>query len=208
MLLSRLCILTPTASDKLLDGFSAKLELSYWLPGVDSLGQSLRSAIVAIHQLPPTPETLWLRILGKGTVQQRAIDELEALPFDSPFRANALKLLLNFRVILEAKQNISQDDQELIMRLAPLFDQKLAEATQKGIEQGLEQGQELHKQELADATKQGERQVVETLLKTRFGEIDEPLSAIITPLLALAPEEFTPLLLNLSKDELIDRFSL
>jgi hypothetical protein len=69
------------------------------------------------------------------------------------------------------------------MRLAPLYQQKLAEATQ-----------------------QGERVVIENLLKVRFGTIDDRLKAIIEPLLTLAPEEFTPLLLNLSRDELIARF--
>jgi hypothetical protein len=48
--------------------------------------------------------------------------------------------------------------------------------------------------------------VVENLLKVRFGEIDNELQAIIEPLLSLPPEEFTPLLLQLSREELIHRF--
>ncbi|WP_373525957.1 hypothetical protein [Nostoc sp.] len=48
--------------------------------------------------------------------------------------------------------------------------------------------------------------VVENLLKVRFGEIDNELQAIIEPLLKLSPEEFTPLLLQLSREELINRF--
>ncbi|TPX27658.1 hypothetical protein FIV49_16075 [Cylindrospermopsis raciborskii GIHE 2018] len=35
--------------------------------GVYHLGKSLRTKIVAIHHLPNTPETLWLRILGRKT---------------------------------------------------------------------------------------------------------------------------------------------
>jgi hypothetical protein len=190
--LPKLWILTPTASQPLLQGFSAQPDPEQWPPGVYLLGQFLRTAIVVIHQLPPTPDTLWLRILGRGKVQQRAIDELEALQIDSPFRANALKLLLKLRVILEANQTINPDDQELIMRLAPLYEQKLEEATQKGMEKGVEQG---------------ERLVVENLLQARFGTIDPSLAAIIEPLLALPPAEFTPLLLNLSRDDLIDRFN-
>ncbi|WP_366931701.1 hypothetical protein [Nostoc sp. NOS(2021)] len=73
------------------------------------------------------------------------------------------------------------------MRLAPLYQQDREQAKQQGIQQG-------------------ERLVVENLLKVRFGEIDNELQAIIEPLLALSPEEFTPLLLQLSREELINRF--
>jgi predicted transposase YdaD len=138
----------------------------------------LRTAIVAIHQLPSTPDTLWLRLLGRGKVQQRAIDEVEALPIYSPLRTNALQLLVQLRIILEAKQDTNSDDQELIMRLAHLYEeilaQKLAEATQKGVEQGLalseqklaeatqkgvEQGLALSEQKLAEATQKGVEQI-------------------------------------------------
>ncbi|MBD2725071.1 hypothetical protein H6G96_01710 [Nostoc sp. FACHB-892] len=74
------------------------------------------------------------------------------------------------------------------MRLAPLYQQDREQAKQQGIQQG-------------------ERLVVENLLKVRFGEIDNELQAILEPLLTLPPEEFTPLLLQLSREELIDRFS-
>jgi hypothetical protein len=137
--LPKLWILTPTASESLLQGFAAQPDLDQWPAGVYLLGASLRTAIVAIHQLPSTPDTLWLRLLGRGKVQQRAIDEVEALPIDSPLRTNALQLLVQLRIILEAKQDTNSDDQELIMRLAHLYEeilaQKLAEATQKGVEQ-------------------------------------------------------------------------
>ncbi|WP_199332822.1 MULTISPECIES: hypothetical protein [Nostocaceae] len=73
------------------------------------------------------------------------------------------------------------------MRLAPLYQQDREQATQRGIQQG-------------------QRLVVENLLKVRFGELDNQLQAIIEPLLALPPEEFTPLLLQLSREELIARF--
>ncbi|WP_375471317.1 hypothetical protein [uncultured Nostoc sp.] len=55
-------------------------------------------------------------------------------------------------------------------------------------------------------TRSGNAIVVENLLEVRFGEIDNELQAIIEPLLLLPPEEFTPLLLQLSREELIHRF--
>lgn len=73
------------------------------------------------------------------------------------------------------------------MRLEPLYQQDREQAKQEGIQQG-------------------ERLVVENLLQVRFGSLDKELSAIIEPVLALSPEEFTPLLMQLSREELIARF--
>ncbi|WP_017654904.1 hypothetical protein [Fortiea contorta] len=64
----------------------------------------------------------------------------------------------------------------------------------------------LYTQRIEEATHLGERKVVESLLKSRFGSLDEQLSAIIEPLLSLKAEEFTPLLLQLSREELLARF--
>jgi hypothetical protein len=91
--LTKLWILTPTASPLLLEAFKATPDQENWLSGVYLLGEGFKTAIVVIHQLPRTRETLWLRILGKGTVQTQAINELTALPEDNPLRVNALELL-------------------------------------------------------------------------------------------------------------------
>lgn len=188
--LPKLWILTPTASASLLSGFGANPKADF-LPGVYFMAEYLRTAIVAIHQLPRVPETLWLRIIGRGNVQKQAIDELEALSPDNPFRKAALELLYNLQQNLQFTQNQDEEDRELVMRLAPLYQQDREQAIQEGEERGIQQG---------------ERLVVENLLKVRFGELDNQLQAIIEPLLTLPPEEFTPLLLQLSREELIARF--
>jgi hypothetical protein len=184
--LAKLWILTPTASSEILAGFNVNIDKN-WENGIYFLGASLRSAIVVIHQLPQTPETLWLRLLGRGKVQKQAIDELEALPPNHPYRASTLKVLYALEKNLEANQPLDEDEKELVMRLAPLYEQD----RERAIEQGIQQGQKL---------------LVENLLRTRFGELDAELSRIIDLLLTLPPEEFTPLLLQLSREELLSRF--
>ncbi len=47
---------------------------------------------------------------------------------------------------------------------------------------------------------------MENLLRVRFGELDPEIQAIISRILQLSPEEFTPLLLHCSKQELLKRF--
>jgi hypothetical protein len=50
-----------------------------------------RSALIAIHRLPVTLDTLWLRLLGRDNVQKKAIKELMALPQNQPYRASTLR---------------------------------------------------------------------------------------------------------------------
>jgi flagellar biosynthesis/type III secretory pathway protein FliH len=108
--------------------------------------------------------------------------------------------LYNLRVILEKNQNLDAEDRELIMELSPLYLERLNEATQQGIERGIQQG-------IKRGIQQGESIVVENLLRVRFGVLDEELQSIVAPLLELPPQEFTLLLLQLSRDELLARFS-
>ncbi|MCT7953448.1 hypothetical protein NG798_26980, partial [Ancylothrix sp. C2] len=142
-----------------------------------------------------TPETLWLRIFGRKKVQAQAIDELEALPLDNVWRDKILELFYQLRENLNINQNLESDDQELVMRLQPLLQEKLAQVEQQGMERGIQQG-----------IQQGERLIVENLLRSRFGELDADLSALIDSILTFPPEEFTPLLVQLSREELVSRF--
>ncbi len=112
--LPKLWILSPTASEDFLEGFNAEPDVENWLPGIYFLGNSLRTAVVVIHQLPVIPETLWLRLLGKGRVQQRAIEEVKALDVNNPLRSKAIDLLANLKTTLELNQNLDTEDRELV----------------------------------------------------------------------------------------------
>ncbi|HAX79570.1 MAG TPA: flagellar assembly protein H, partial [Cyanobacteria bacterium UBA11372] len=90
--LPKLWILTPTASDRVLNWFKATPDEENWGKGIYFTGEGWRTAIAVIHQLPVTETTLWLRILGRGRVQERAIAQLSELSTDNPIRAIALEL--------------------------------------------------------------------------------------------------------------------
>ncbi|MEQ9369525.1 MAG: flagellar assembly protein H [Coleofasciculus chthonoplastes F3-SA18-01] len=190
--LPRLWILTPTASTPLLDSFGALGDEQNRFNGLYFLHEAFRTAIVVIHQLPRTPQTLWLRLLGKGRVQQQAIEEITALPEDSQRRQSTLELLYNLQANLQANQDqkLDTEERELIMALAPLYRQQLDAALQRGMEQGLQQG-----------IQQGQRLIIENLLQTRLGQLTPTLTALITPLSALPPQQLTPFLLQLSQLE-------
>lgn len=201
--LPQLWILSPTVSPAILNGFKAEPDAGNWPTGVYFLGEYLKTGIVVIHQLPRTEETLWLRLLGKGNVQKQAINEIGALPPNHPLRSNALLLLANLQATIQASQNIDREDRELVMELSPLLLQWRDEAIQEGEERGLQRGLQ---QGLQQGVRTERRATIENLLRVRFGSLDEELSGIIELLLELPPEEFTVLLLQLSREELLARF--
>ncbi|MDP5018270.1 MAG: hypothetical protein NWQ43_13375, partial [Dolichospermum sp.] len=82
---------------------------------------------------------------------------------------------------------------ELIMSLSPAYLKQCEEWKQEGIEEGQQNGQRL---------------MVESLLAVRFGNLDEELSTIVTPIMELSLTERNQLLLNLSREELLARFKV
>jgi hypothetical protein len=60
---------------------------------------------------------------------------------------------------------------------------------------------------VSQLTKNAHGSVVKSLLSNRFGSLDKDLDALIPNIVKLPPPEFTPLLLKLSKAELIYRFT-
>ncbi|MTJ10176.1 hypothetical protein [Anabaena sp. UHCC 0204] len=182
--LPRLWVLAPSASPGLIESFGGKLDLDNWLPGVFFLPDAFKTAIVAINQLPVTGETLLCRLLGRDKVQEEAVKELLALPQENPLRHNILELVFSWRVSLQTQDILTEDDQELIMKLTAAYQEARAEAVQEG-----------------------QRVVLESLLKVRFGNLDDELSTIINNLLNFPPEEYTRLCLQLSREELLARFN-
>jgi hypothetical protein len=188
--LPQLWILASSASENLLSGFATGLN-DNWLPGVYFMGASLRSAIISINQLPAIEETLWLRLLGKGKTQAQAISEVLEISSSDPRRTTVLQLLTTWRITLETS-SIMDEDREAMMALSQAYLEWERETQQRGVQQGVQQGQRL---------------VIENLLRARFGEIDQALSVIVPSLLLLPPEEYTRLVLQASREELLERFS-
>ena len=199
--LPKLWILMPTASKALVDSFNAIPDTENWMQGIYFLGESLRTAIVAIHQLPETPETLWLRILGKGGVQQRAISQLSALAADDPLRIIALELLyrLQSNLVTDAPQELEPEERELIMTIAPLFQQEIQAARQQAREEGLERGlEEGLERGLERGRQEQQRLILENFLRVRFGELSPKMTVFLSPISKLQAAEFTVLLLAIS----------
>ena len=181
--LAQLWIFTPTVSSEILEIFHGTLDETNWGKGIYFLPKGFKTVVVAIHQLPNTPETLFLRVLGKGKVQRQAVEELEALANNSSFLSDIIQLVHNLIAVLSARQRQEQ--------LEELKKQGRQEGQQEGRQEGIERER---------------RAMIESILQVRFGAVDSRLAAIINPLIAMSREEFTPLLLQLSREELLARF--
>jgi hypothetical protein len=81
-------------------------------------------------------------------------------------------------------------EQEKIMQLTTSW---MERGIEQGIEQGLEQGLE-----------QERRSAISGLLELRYGAIDNQLAAALPALMKLTSVEYTPLIFQLSKQELIE----
>jgi predicted transposase YdaD len=127
--------------------------------------------------LPETPNTLWLRLLGKGNVQRRAIEEINRLGEDNPYRTNVLELLSDLKVVLETKKNRDKEDRELLMslRTSPLYLEHLEAVRQKARNEGLEQGLERGRGEKM-------REITLKLLSRKLGNLSTELMAKIDSL--------------------------
>jgi len=105
---------------------------------------------------------------------------------------NLIESIIIYKLPQKSRKEIEAMFELSDLKQTRVYQEALAEGEERGLERGLERG---------------ERLVVENLLRVRFGELDPPLQAIISRILQLSPEEFTPLLLQCSKQELLKRFS-
>jgi hypothetical protein len=186
----QLWIITPTMSSEKLKTSNLTSKGDDWCEGIYWMNDTVCTGFIVVHQLPKTPETVWFRTLGRGKVQQEAIDEIAALPKDSVYRQKVLELFVSLKVNLENSTDRDSDEMELLMSLAesPVFVEYMKQAT-------------------ADAVNTANKTVVESLIIDRFGSLDKELSAIVPSIIKLSPPEFIPLVMHLSREELVDRFT-
>jgi hypothetical protein len=148
-----------------------------------------------VDRLIATPDTLWLRLLGKGLIQKQAVDEVIALPKQDSKRSKILKLLYSWKISMEVGREIDTEDREVIMNLSQAYLEWEQQTQRLGIEQGVEQER---------------RQLLENLFLARFGEVDSQLAGVVQPIVSLPNQEYAALLLqlsSLSREDLLRRFA-
>jgi undecaprenyl pyrophosphate synthase len=74
-------------------------------------------------------------VLSRGRVQKTALKELAALPINDPLRQDVGELLANYRTVLENRKKRTEEEEELIMNLAPEYLQKQQDWKQEGVQE-------------------------------------------------------------------------
>lgn len=138
--LPQLWILAATTNQPVIQEVGGQIDPK-WLPGIYFLPKLFRTAIVALDQLPETEETLWLRILGRSGTQERAIQEVLALPRNHPRRNNILQILANWKVKIELGEIEGFSQQEGLMAFSQAFLEWEEATRQQGRQQGRQEGQ-------------------------------------------------------------------
>jgi hypothetical protein len=111
--------------------------LESWPPGIYEGPPLLWTRLVVVSELPVTPDTLLLRLLGAGQVLKQAIAEIKALRTEDPARSLSLPLLVRLR--LEIPTDPAQrtdDDQEFLMQTQDIVETWRQEAIQEGVKHG------------------------------------------------------------------------
>ncbi|MEC4814240.1 MAG: hypothetical protein SAK29_13345 [Scytonema sp. PMC 1069.18] len=99
-----------------------------------------------------------------------------------------IELLFSWRISVTTNpEDITQEDREILMNFREVYERERTNLLQQGLQQE-------------------RRQVVENMLRVRFGSLDEELSSIVEPMLQLPPEEYTRFCIELSREELLARF--
>jgi hypothetical protein len=127
-------MISPTLSKAMQTKFAPRQDPD-WGPGFHFCQVGFRAAIITVHQLPVTLDTLWLRMLGKGRVQKQAFEELIALPLDHPYREMTLRHIATLQQTLQARQNKDQYLEDMVMTLVSAYDRMVVENQQKGKEE-------------------------------------------------------------------------
>jgi hypothetical protein len=159
--LARLWIVTPTLSKAVLTSFGAVSNTVLCSAGVYQASSALHTGFIVVHQLPKTPDTLWFRLLGRGRVRSQAASELFQLPAGHPYQVPLLDALEALQVILETKNDLETDEQELFMQLTSLYRDKLAAAKAEGIREGRQEGLQEGRQE---GLQEGRQEVMQTMV--------------------------------------------
>jgi hypothetical protein len=106
------------------------------LPGVYFSPWLLRTGVVVARELPRERSTLLVRLMAGGALLPQSIEELRALPAQSPERVAAEQILLNLRHVLGKKPSLAPEEREFMATMHDTWEK----AREKGRDEGRKEG--------------------------------------------------------------------
>ena len=159
--------------------------------GVYAAPPGFRLRLVVVSELPKTPSTLLLRLLGAGRTFRDALQELEGLPADAWEVRTSLPLLIRYQLEIKSLPVTERTaEEEAIMVAHELYEKWERERVERGKALGLAQG-------LALLVRLYERRLGRELTEAERGTLRERLSR-------LGPARVGDVVLDLGAEELAD----
>lgn len=178
-----LWLIMPTASLEIREGFGVS-ETEH--PGVYDFPKLQRTGLIVVHQLAKTEHTLLLRVLGRAENQKRAIDELIQIPEPPPLYRTIEETLTAYRAILEARGQITPEDEELLMNLSTVYQNLKEDWRKEGQQEGQKEGEAIAMKKVAIGLLQKRSDLdlileVTGLTRQKIRQISDRLAAGETP---------------------------
>lgn len=168
-----LWVLSPGRPEDAMAGFDLR-PAPGWPAGFYCGARALHCWLVVIAELPETPETRLLRLLGAPKTRRKALQEISDLPTDDPHRQPLLEILVEVRYLLGHEQEQDPEEQEFMTQLRQQFEQFKAELRREATQAGLRQGQA--EGEAAGMAK-GKAEALLAVLAARRVVVDESVRA-------------------------------
>ena len=132
----------------------------------------VRTIMVSLKDLPSTPNTLWMRVLGRGKTQEDAIADVVALPLTDPHRAPILRMLCAWKLVTIEKNPSLFENAETTTMAYPQIFLDWETATE---DRGLRRGQKIGQKEKALS-------IALRLLHRQIGTLNDALEARVISL--------------------------
>jgi hypothetical protein len=166
----RLWVLSAGRPEAVLHAYEAR-PMPDWPPGFWHMRPAEPVHLVVVRELPQEPETLLLRLFGRGPTLAQALRELETLAPDTPEQRVVLPVVVAFRRAI-SHNDLEEHDMNAFQQLMAVYADIIHEAQEKGVEQGIRKGRkEGRKEGQKEGLMKGERAVLVRLLTRRFGPL-------------------------------------
>jgi hypothetical protein len=126
------------------------------------------------------------------------------MPESDAKRRPALELLVSWRINMEVLEQVELEERRIIMALSQVYVEWEKQTEARGAALGEARGVTLGE---ARGLEQERKAVIEGLMLARFGAIDPDLLQLIPTLMKLNSAEYTKLLVDLSREELLQHFN-
>jgi hypothetical protein len=168
------------------------MDVRVWPSGCYAAPPGGRFRLVVISELPRTPDTLLVRLMGAGVTFREALEDFDALPADDPVR----RLVWPHLVRLQLEVHNPQDTEpSMVSETHRIYNEWLETQQRIGMERGLAQGIKKGREEGLEAGLRPLLRLFERRLARALTGAEH--TALVARLTALGPDRLGDVVLDL-----------